>query len=481
MNRQPTVMIVSSEFWPLAKTGGLGDMVYAIATSLRNNGFEVRVLMPGYRSALSTTAGAGEHKGTISALGYDVELVAHRYSGIEVVLACCASLFDRPGGLYNDESGRGWADNAKRFGALCYAAAAIVNGTTTIPVPHIVHLLDWHAALTPAYVDPGTNVPFVLTVQNFMFQGRFPMSVVSDLEMERRPDIHQLAGIFSGFGFLQVGLRLSDMITTASAGYIDDIKRRDRYSWYYLREPDLDRLVPIKNWVETAVWDPANDQALEARYNADDLGKRSINRAALERRVGWPESSDPILFTLSRITRAKGFRFLFRQIDRLVARGCRVIIVGEGESRLVNAAKSLAQKHHGRVAVMTPYEERDARLVLGGGDILLMPSLTEPCGLSQQHAQIYGCVPIVSNVGGLRDTVTHGQTGFLFEPSDQTSFLAAVDAACDAMRGPGWLDIQKNAMRLHAANSDGDKYAQLFFTCIDNYASREAVSLAVSS
>lgn len=467
MDKQPTVMIVSAEFWPLAKTGGLGDMVRSIATSLRDKDFQVRVLLPGYRSALEALTSAGESKGRLLALGQEIELLSYHLDGIEVIVVRCDPLFDRPGNIYLDNFRKPWDDNAKRFGVLCHVAASIVNGVTDIPSPDIVHLLDWHAALTPAYIDEGIKVPTVLTVQNFMFQGRFAKDVISDLELENRPEILEAAEFFSGFGFLQVGLRLSSVLTTASEGYIEDIKRRDRYSWYYLWKADLERLVSVKNWPETAVWSPATDPVIAVNYDTETLGHRLANRKALERKLGWAESNEPILFTLSRITRAKGFKFLYKQVEKLLDRGCRIVFLGEGERPIVNSASNLAKMYPGRVALVTPYREDEARQVLGGADILLMPSLTEPCGLSQQHAQIYGCVPIVSNAGGLRDTVTHGQTGFLFEPSNQQSFFEAVDAALREMRGPNWSGIQKNCMQLHVHHADRQAYADLFLATIE--------------
>jgi len=466
MKTQPTVMIVSAEFWPLAKTGGLADMVRSIATSLRDKGFQVRVLLPGYRSALSALASDGRDGGTLPALGHEVNLVVHQLDGLEIIIARCDPLFDRPGYIYSQEDGKPWSDNAKRFGVLCKAAASIVNGTTAIARPDLVHIQDWHAGLTPAYLDPWVDIPVVLTVHNFMFQGRFSKDVISDLELKHDQELLDASELFGGFSFLQVGLALSTAVTTTSKSYIGEIAQRNRHNWYYLKDADLARLGAITNWPEFDVWNPVSDPVIAAKYDEQSLDRRVMNKRDLERRLGWKESAAPILCTLGRITRAKGFKFLLKQVEDLLGRGCRQIFVGDGDRPLLNAARNLAQAHPGRVALVTPYSEEDARRILSGADILLMPSLTEPCGLSQQHAQIYGCVPIVSTVGGIPDSVSEGQTGFLFQPSDRASFLAAIDRALHMLRGPNWPDIQRNCMLLHAVSTSRSGYADLFHALI---------------
>lgn len=461
MTVKPVVMLVASEFWPLAKTGGLGDMVYAIATSLRDRGFGVRVMIPGYRSVLSSLADNARTQGSIIALGYEVDLVVQTLDGIEIVIARCDPLYDRSGNIYLEDFRKPWIDNAQRFGVLCHAAASIANGHTEITPPDILHLQDWHAGLTPAYLDRDLGIPVVLTVQNFMYQGRFPKRQIIDLDLGERPGVVDAAELFSGFSFLQVGLQLADVVTTVSSSYVKEIQVGGRFNWYYLKDEIKDRLVSIINWPETRIWNPTCDGFISTSYGVDSLERRGANRDALERRLNWAASEEPILATLSRITKAKGFGFLFRQVGALLERGCRLIIAGEGDRPLVNAARNLAATYPGRVALMTPYNESDARLVLSGSDGLLMPSLTEPCGLSQQHAQLYGCVPIVARAGGLPDTVTEGVTGFIFEPSDRASFLAAVDRFLSKLGGSAWQDLQRNCMRLHQGRAEESAYADL--------------------
>lgn len=460
MSAKPTVMLVTAEFWPLAKTGGLGDIIYSIATSLRDSGFHVRVVIPGYRSILRNFVPGAKDAGGLMALGHPASFLVQDLHGMEIVVVRCDPLYDRPGNIYMKDFRTPWSDNAHRFGVLCYAAASIANGRTAIPPPDVLHINDWHAGPTPAYLDPGVDIPVVLTVQNFMFQGRFPRRDILELGLE---GVAEAGELFSGFSFLQVGLQLADVLTTASPSYVDEIKQRNRFNWYYVNLTSQEKLIAITNWPETDVWNPASDAFIPARYDVDSLERRNIDRIALQRRLNWGDSDGPILCTLSRITKAKGFQFLFRNIGGLLERGCRIVIAGEGDRPLVNAARNLQAANPGRIALMTPYREDDARLVLSGADALVMPSLTEPCGLSQQHAQIYGCVPVVSRVGGLPDTVTDGKTGFIFDPSDRASFLAAIDRLLARLGGSEWRSLQQDCMRLHEVRAARTAYADLFF------------------
>lgn len=462
MSSPARILIVSAEFWPFAKTGGLGDMVYTIATSLRDRGYFVQVLLPGYRSVLSALSSNIPASITTLALKHDVGIELSQQNGLEFLVVRCDSLFDRPGGIYSRDDGTPWPDNAIRFGVLCKVAAAIADGATTIAPPDLVHLHDWHAALTPAYRASRRNIPVVLTVHNFMYQGRFSLHTIDQLELSKRQEILDAARLFDGFSFLQVGLALCNVVTTTSENYVSDIRQRTRHNWYYIRDQDLDRLHAITNWPDLDAWNPRSDSGIAARFSEQSLENRKVNKIALRERLGWPPGNSPILCTMSRITKAKGFKFLLKQVKSLLVKGCDLVVVGDGERRLINAFRNFSEAYPERVALITPYDEGAARQTLSGADFLLMPSLTEPCGLSQQHAQLFGCVPIASSAGGIPDTVRDGQSGFLFKPSDRGSFLSAIDRALEARSSPGWTDMQLHCMRRHYNRPDRTRYADLF-------------------
>lgn len=468
MRSRPSILIVSAEFWPIAKTGGLGDMVYSIATSVRDYELDVTVLVPGYRSTRSMLPRPARCDEPFTAFGWDITLETHLFHDMRLVVVRCDELFDRPGGIYLQEDGRPWPDNSIRFGLFCKVAATVANGVTTIPQPDLISLHDWHTALTPVYLEPGLKTQTVLTIHNFMYQGRFDCSVVSDLEIGGRGDVIDAACLFGGFSFLQAGLSMCTALTTTAPSYVADIRKQNRHNRHYLKAADLERLHPVLNWPEFDVWNPATDRMIAAPFDERSIASRAINRRALEGLMGWDESDAPIFCTVSRITRAKGFRFLLEQVDTLLAKGARLLFVGDGDRRLINRMRNVAQAHPDQVGLITPYSEQGARQALAGADFLLMPSLTEPCGLSQQHAQLYGCVPVASMAGGIRDTIEDGRTGFLFHPSDRRSFNAAVERALTARADNDWIELQRRAMIAQIDRPQRRHYGDLFMQLLDS-------------
>lgn len=458
VNKQ-TIMIVTAEFRPLVKTGGLADMTRAIAEELVDSGSRVRILIPGFRSVLEALGPLAEPGHKMRIFDYDVELAATNFERFEIVVVLCDQLFNREGSPYRDANGQEWPDMVRGFGVLCFAAAAIVNGKTPIPRPTLLHLHDWHSALTPAFLESTCDIPVVLTVHNFMFQGRASTSEASYLRIALA--IQKNASFFDGISFLQVGLRLANVILTVSPGYVQEIQRPNRHNWWYVKSSeDRARLAAILNWPDLSAWHPEDDPAIAASFDFSRLESRRENRRALERQLGWKEEGPAILCTVSRITGPKGFSFLARRVRELMARDCRLVITGDGDARLLNRFRNLSSEYPNRIALLCPYHEEEARRILAGADALIMPSLTEPCGLSQQQAQVYGCIPIVSSVGGLPDTVEEGVTGFLFEASSPVSFFKVVDECLRLMNSDRWVALQTACMRRR--QTDQFHYARLF-------------------
>lgn len=464
MVKGPSILIVSAEFHPLAKTGGLGDMVRAITDSLRDCGFAVRLVLPGYSSVLKQVGAPDRICGSLQIAGEHISLCLHRYEGMDIVVVRSDGLFDRPGDPYRDAHGKEWSDLAERFAALCRSAAHIINGLTDLEPPDLLHLHDWHAALTPAYIKPGHLIPIVMTVHNFMFQGRVTTEQFANFDLEQCDTLARLGQHFGGVSILQIGLHLSDVLVTVSKNYAKELKKPNRFNWWYLGDDqNRSKLTAIPNWPNLDTWSPISDDSLISTYGAETLSDRFRNRMALEKYLGWSPDGSAIFCTVSRITKPKGFGFLVRRMTAMLERDCRIVIVGDGDRKLLNFIQNIAEAHPRRVALVTPYDENVARRVLAGADMLLMPSLTEPCGLTQQQAQVYGCVPIVSKVGGLPDTVSENRTGYLFEPSDPASFLAALDRALGAFATSSWRGLQRNCMKLHAPNAHRADYARLFW------------------
>ena len=228
------------------------------------------------------------------------------------------------------------------------------------------------------------------------------------------------------------------------------------------------------NGLDTASFDPQTDSALAANFNADSLSVRPRNKAALQERVGLPVDPDvPLLGMVSRMDQAKGIDIALKGLKMLRKQNWQLVILGAGDPKLEAMARKLQGELPDRVRVETRYDAKLARQIYGGADILLMPSRYEPCGISQMIAMRYGCVPLVRAVGGLHDTVTDGETGFVFVDAKVKSFNDAVKRALNLHPYHSrWLNLQKAGMaRDFSWPNSARKYFELYKKLVEQASS----------
>jgi len=457
------VLFVSPECAPLAKTGGLGDVSAALPAALREIGVDARVLLPGYPAALAA-ARTAPGSARISAFEPALEarlLETHLPGGVPLVLLDCPSLFDRSGGPYQDDSGEDWPDNALRFGLLSKAAALLGSGASPLGWrPDVVHCNDWPAGLAAAYLhfSSAPRAACVFTIHNLSFQGNFDAAWVAKLDLP--PSSLAMEGLefHGGMSFLKAGLFYAEAITTVSPGYAGEIQTPERGcgmdGLLHLRRGSLSG---IRNGIDTRIWNPATDPLIAARYGPDTLEQKSLNKAALQRWAGLRVDAEiPLLGLVSRLTHQKGIDLLVEAAPRIVRQPSQLVILGAGERRLEDAARTLAARHPDSVAAVVGFDEDLAHLIEAGADVFLMPSRFEPCGMNQMYSQRYGTPPVAHATGGLVDTVVDCEpatlangsaTGFLFREPTAAALLAAVERAIALYRGRrGWRILQRNAM-----------------------------------
>jgi len=454
------VLSVASEVFPLVKTGGLADVAGALPGALASEDVAVTTLVPGYPAVLHKLEAPHLVHDLGDLFGGRVRLVRGTAAGLDVVAVDAPHLYDRPGGLYADASGREFGDNAFRFAALGYAAAEIGLGYAAGLAPDVVHAHDWQAGLAPAYLHyrggrrPGT----VFTVHNLAFQGQVPAWL---LEALRLPvSAYSVEGVeyYGSIGFLKAGLRLADRITTVSPTYAEEILSPEAGMGLdgLLRARARD-LVGIVNVIDTRVWDPGADPLIPARFTADDLDAREGNRAALRDRFRLEDDPRaPVVGVVSRLSWQKGLDVLAEAVPDLLALGGRLVLLGSGDPPLEAAFRDAAAANPGRIGVVFGYDEALAHLVQAGSDMILVPSRFEPCGLTQLCALRYGAPPVVVRVGGLADTVIDASpvavqrgaaTGFQFAPLSRERLAAALARAVAAFAdGETWRALQRSAM-----------------------------------
>lgn len=454
------VLAVASEMYPLLKTGGLADVVGALPGALAPFDVAVQTLLPGHPAVmvkLQDVRTLGEWPGWF---GGPARLLGARLGTLDLLVLDAPHLYDRPGNPYLDAHGHDWHDNAERYAALAFAAARLGWGDVDGLAPALIHAHDWQAALVPAYLHylgsrrrPAT----LLSLHNLAFQGQFKAAVWSRLGLP--PEAFSTQGLeyHGDIGYLKAGIHFADAITTVSPTYAREIRTlaggMGLDAMLRWREADVSGIV---NGIDTAVWDPATDPHLAARYDRKSLAQRLRNKRAVESRFGLQEDDRPLLCMVSRLTTQKGIDLVAQALDGIVAAGARLVVLGAGDTALEDALRQASARHPAAVAVHIGYDEAESHLLQGGSDAILVPSRFEPCGLTQLYGLRYGCVPIVARVGGLADTVIDANdaalkagvaTGVQFADISAEGVLDAVRRAVALYRQPtAWQRMQAAGM-----------------------------------
>lgn len=474
------VLSVASEIYPLIKTGGLADVAGALPKALAQQGVEVRTLIPGYPAVLAALDEAAPVHHDPSLFGGPARLLAARAAGLDLLVIDAPHLYHRPGNPYTDKTGRDWPDNSGRFAALAVTAAAVARGLLPTFAPGIVHAHDWQAGLTPAYLKYGVPAPVksVATIHNIAFQGHFPADVFPSLGLP--PEAFAIDGVeyFGGVGYLKAALQCADAITTVSPTYAGEI-RGEQFGMglHGLLQARANDLHGIINGIDTEVWNPSTDDALACCFNASSIEKRAINKRALEQRFGLVNEDGPLYCVVSRLTWQKGMDLLLGVLERLVASGARLAVLGAGDQDLEHGFRQAAAYYAGRIGLMVGYNDAMSHLLLGGADAILVPSRFEPCGLTQLQGLRYGCVPVVSRVGGLADTVIDANdaalsvgtgNGVQFAPVSEVSLDLAIHRTNRLFADRAtWRRLQLNGMNSDVSwQRSAGRYAALFQTLL---------------
>lgn len=459
------VLHVAAEVFPLVKTGGLADVVGALPQALAAAGADVRLVLPGYPSIVDAVL----HQKPVAELGplfgagrVTLRLGTMPYSHIPAYVIDAPWLYRRSGGPYQAADGSEWADNLQRFALLGWMAAHLAAGEMDPEwAPQVLHAHDWHAAMACAYMaaHPGTAASSVFTVHNLAFQGLFPQPEFAQLGLPLR--FMQSHGLeFHGqLSFMKAGLKYAQRITTVSPTYAHEIATHEFGCGLdgVIRGRGAD-VSGILNGVDGAVWNPATDSGLAARYSVQDLAGKPRNKAALQKEVALElRPQAPVFGVVSRLTAQKGLDLVLAALPALLRSGAQLVVQGTGDPVLEAAFTAAAFSHPSQVAVRIGYDEVFAHRLIAGSDLMMVPSRFEPCGLTQLYALRYGTLPLVRRVGGLADTVVDADeaavkegraTGFVFDATTPAALEAAVLRAVQAhATAPLWRQMVTTAMR----------------------------------
>lgn len=477
-----SVLFVAAEIYPMAKTGGLGDVAGALPPAMRQLGFDVHLMMPAYPSALRHVRDLSPaiEFDDLSGFGPTAILRAETIANaIPLWLVKHARLYERAGGPYADERGIEWPDNLERFALLCNAAAEFARVNSTWK-PQLFHLNDWHTALVPllSCERRGRRIPSLLTIHNAAYQGRASAEQLHSFGVQAE----QLRGVTAATrSFLGFGVRRADSLNAVSPTYAKEIQTpKFGCGLEHVFSARSRSLTGILNGVDYSVWDPATDLRIAQTYDAQHVsGKVQCRRALLDEMKLRPASSAPVLGVVSRLTWQKGLDLLIGIADDLVEAGARLVVLGQGEPGLERGFAELRERHPKLVAANIRYDEDLAHRIMAGSDIFVMPSRFEPSGLNQMYSMRYGTVPVVSAVGGLADSVIDAglggiksgrTTGFVMKRFGRAALAGVMTKAMKAHTDrPLWGTLVRNGMNQDFSWSRAAaRYAKTYRNLIPN-------------
>lgn len=472
MSKSLSILYISSEVEPFAKTGGLADVAGAFPQLIRELGHDIRILLPKYGFV-------GDRKFNVYdvirlrdipvPVGNKTELASIKSSFItnqrikvQVYFFDLPKFFNRDGIYFDPNSKKDYPDNDERFIAFCRGALETLKRLGW--KPDIIHCNDWQTGLIPAYLkityknDPFFNkVRSIFTIHNLAYQGVFPKSSFAKTGLPKEL-INEETGIAVGdaINFMKSGIRFADVLTTVSKRYAEEISSSDEFGCGLndLLKKRRKDLHGILNGVDYSIWDPSVDELIPQQYTSKTIQGKKENKRALLQTFKLPSDHDvPIIGIISRLADQKGFDLIQDIADDLVKRELKLVVLGTGERRYHTFLSELSSKYPDTVGVKLTYDNTLAHLIEAGSDMFLMPSRYEPCGLNQIYSMRYGTIPIVRATGGLDDTVVdidskNGKgTGIKFEQYDSKALLQAIERALKFYRDEkAWNRTVKNAM-----------------------------------
>lgn len=454
------VVHLAAELAPFARSGGLGEAVASLARFQAASGMSTSIVIPFYdrvRNAVHDVDPVGEP----FAVQVGPRLESARLwkrrapaddplAAVDVYFLEAGEYFARP--FIYGPPGIDYPDNARRY--ACFAKAAVA----ALPAiaggrPVMLHAHDWHAALAPVYLrvappPASEGVKCVLTVHNAGFQGQYPRATLADIGLPESLFNPRQLEWYGLVNLLKGGLVFSDAVTTVSPTHAHELRTKaGGFGLDGVFVALRDRFVGILNGIDQATWNPATDPLLAARYSVDDLGGKFLCREALQRETGLrPTDEMPIVAMSARLVSQKGLDLILGD-PSYFAIDAQFVFLGAGEPRYESALRAIADRAPNRIVVRTAFTDEFEHRLLAGADMCLMPSLYEPCGLTQMRAQRYGTIPIARRVGGLADTISDGETGYLFDDYTPADFMRAVMRAVEQFEDPdAWLHMIRTAM-----------------------------------
>lgn len=455
------ILFASSEVHPLIKTGGLADVAGSLPRALAKLSQDVRVILPNYQSVKIT-----EEVRFISSVrvnNQDANILETTLPNSDVIvwLVDCPALFDVPGNPYVDESGNPWNNIADRFTLFCRIVVEVAMNRAHLNWhPDVVHCNDWQTGLVPALLSIESNTPAtVFTIHNMAYQGVFPESTFSELNLPRQIWHPNGAEFHEMLSFIKAGLSYANRITTVSPTYALEIQTPQfGYGLEGLLSHKHNILSGIINGMDLDQWNPEEDSTISEPYSVNTLSNKIINKTSLQARSSLPvNKSVPLFGLISRLVDQKGIDLVIDCLAEMVNMPIQFVLLGSGDKSVEQKLLNFARLYPKKISVTIGYDEALAHQIEAGVDIFLMPSRFEPCGLNQMYSQRYGTIPIVRETGGLADSIedalpkslaNNTATGISFKEASSGALLEAIKRGMLLYSdNKTWKRIQATAMK----------------------------------
>jgi len=449
------IVMVASECAPVAKVGGLGDVVFGLSRELDIRGHSVEIILPKYDCLrYNQIFNLQLALKDLWVPWYEYAVHCSVYFGFVHGRKCFFIEPHSDHNFFNRRAFYGQVDDDQRFAFFCRAALEFMLKSNKHP--DIIHCHDWQTGLVPAYLRTtfATDPTFLgcrtlFTIHNLGYQGLFPKTALAEVALD--PAVYRPDGMefFGRVSYLKAGIQFADALSTVSPTYAREIQTPE--FGFGLDDCLRDRasvLNGILNGVDYADWSPQTDPHIPAPYSAEDLGGKATCKRQLLEEFGLPAAGTdrPLLGMVSRFTRQKGTGILAEIAAQMVAEDVYLVALGEGDPEYEDFFLRMQQEHPGRIAARIGFDNGLAHRIEAGADIFLMPSHYEPCGLNQIYSLHYGTVPVVRATGGLDDTIEEG-TGFKFAEYSGEALLAAVRAAVHAFADrESWQRMMRRGM-----------------------------------
>lgn len=472
------VLYVTSESVPFVASGGLGDVAGSLPQALRKRLIGCRVVMPLYSSI-------PQH------LRDSMKFITNFYVPVAWRKQYCGVFEARSGGVvyyfidneyyFKRDGIYGHFDDAERFAFFSRAVLEMIRYIDF--KPDIIHCNDWQSALTPLYYTTMyanqqgyENIKTVLTIHNIQYQGTYGLDILTEVLGIDSKDA-SLIEYDGDVNFLKAGIECANKVTTVSPSYAQEILD----PWY---SHGLDTILNYRSWklcgilngIDVENYNPETDINIAAHFNADDISNKAVCKADLQRSMNLPERADvPVIGMVSRLVSHKGLDLVKAVFDELLCTtDVQICILGSGDWQYEDFFRWLASRHPDKVGLRLGFVPELARKIYAGTDMFLMPSKSEPCGLSQMVALRYGSVPIVRETGGLRDSIFDSENGegngFTFKNYNAHEMLHAIHRALEGYANrDGWNILVKRAMQCdYSWGRSANEYIKMYRELINN-------------